>query len=117
MSVLGVLREPANVRIAGHQPTTRMPLGRLCLLSRTRLDAPLPGRSECTRCSAPGRANRELFWAVIGLPHRFDFVPILNVHTGFPFPRLDQDWNFIGAENSAGRLPVLLALTRRSSTR
>lgn len=54
--------------------------------------------------------------AVIGWPHRFDFVPILNVHTGCPFSRLDQNWNFIGAEYNAGRLPVLLVLTRSSST-
>ena len=54
--------------------------------------------------------NRGLFWAVIGLPHKFDFVPILDVHTGFPFSRLDQNWNFTGAENNAGRLPPLLAL-------
>jgi hypothetical protein len=44
------------------------------------------------------------------LPKKFDFVPILDVHTGFPFSRLDQNWNFIGAENEAGRLPVFLAL-------
>jgi hypothetical protein len=54
--------------------------------------------------------NRGLFWAVIGLPLKFDFVPILDVHTGFPFSRLDQNWNFIGAENTAGRLPSFLAL-------
>ncbi len=54
--------------------------------------------------------NRGLFWAVIGLPYKFDFIPILDVHTGFPFSRLDQNWNFIGAENNAGRLPALLAL-------
>ncbi len=53
--------------------------------------------------------NRGLFWAVIGLPRKFDFVPILDVHTGFPFSRLDQNWNFIGAENKAGRLPPFLA--------
>jgi hypothetical protein len=47
---------------------------------------------------------------VIGLPYRFDFVPILDVHTGFPFSRVDQNWNFIGAENKAGRFPALLAL-------
>src|SRR5580704_4312615 len=38
MSALGVQEELGsrpNVRMAGHQPTTRMPLGRLCLLSRT----------------------------------------------------------------------------------
>jgi hypothetical protein len=54
--------------------------------------------------------NRGLFWAVVGLPKKFDFVPILDVHTGFPYSRLDQNWNFIGQENEAGRLPVFLAL-------
>jgi hypothetical protein len=54
--------------------------------------------------------NRGLFWNVIGLPHKLDFVPILDVHTGFPFSRLDQDWNFLGPENQAGRFPTLLAL-------
>ena len=54
--------------------------------------------------------NRGLFWNVIGLPHKFDFVPILDVHTGFPYSRLDQNWNFIGPENKAGRFPTFLAL-------
>jgi hypothetical protein len=54
--------------------------------------------------------NRGLFWDIIGLPYKFDFVPILDVHTGFPYSRLDQNWNFIGAENRAGRLPTFLAL-------
>lgn len=53
--------------------------------------------------------NRGLFWNVIGLPHKLDFVPILDVHTGFPFSRLDQNWNFLGPENQAGRLPTFLA--------
>ena len=54
--------------------------------------------------------NRGLFWAIIGLPYKLDFVPILDVHTGFPFSRLDQDWNYIGRENQAGRFPALIAL-------
>jgi TonB dependent receptor/Carboxypeptidase regulatory-like domain/TonB-dependent Receptor Plug Domain len=54
--------------------------------------------------------DRGLFWNVIGLPHKFDFVPILDVHAGFPYSRLDQNWNFIGPENKAGRLPAFLAL-------
>ena len=54
--------------------------------------------------------NRGLFWDVIGLPYKFDFVPILDVHTGFPFSRLDQNWNYVGAENKAGRFPTFLAL-------
>jgi hypothetical protein len=54
--------------------------------------------------------NRGLFWSVIGLPHKLDFVPILDVHTGFPFSRLDQNWNFFGPENQAGRFPTFLGL-------
>jgi hypothetical protein len=54
--------------------------------------------------------HRGLFWNIIGLPYKFDFVPILDVYTGFPYSRLDQDWNYIGAQNRAGRLPTFLAL-------
>ncbi|RSL16929.1 TonB-dependent receptor-like protein [Edaphobacter aggregans] len=54
--------------------------------------------------------DRGLFWNVIGLPHKLDFVPILDVHTGFPFSRLDENWNFLGPENQAGRFPIFLAL-------
>lgn len=54
--------------------------------------------------------NRGLFWGVIALPHKLDFVPILDVHTGFPFSRLDQNWNYLGLENQAGRFPAFLAL-------
>jgi hypothetical protein len=60
--------------------------------------------------------NRGLFWKVIGLPHKFDFIPILDVHTGFPFSRLDRDWNFIGSENTAGRFPSFVGFDTNSST-
>ena len=54
--------------------------------------------------------NRGLFWGVIGLPYKFDFVPILDVHTGFPYSALDQDWNYLGKENQAGRFPTFVGL-------
>jgi hypothetical protein len=54
--------------------------------------------------------NRELIWGVIGLPHKLDFIPILDIHTGFPFSRLDQNWNYIGRRNQAGRFPTFLSL-------
>jgi hypothetical protein len=54
--------------------------------------------------------DRGLFWDIIGLPHKFDFIPILDVHTGFPYSRLDENWNFVGAENRAGRFPTFIAL-------
>jgi hypothetical protein len=46
--------------------------------------------------------NRVLFWGLIGLLHRLQFVPVLDAHTGFPYSKLDQNWNYIGQENGAG---------------
>jgi hypothetical protein len=54
--------------------------------------------------------DRGLFWGVVGLPHKLDFIPILDVHTGFPFSKVDQDWNYLGLRNQAGRFPVFVSL-------
>lgn len=64
-----------------------------------------PNQRERLPYDAP---DRVLFWGVIGLPRKFEFVPVLDVHTGFPFSRLDQDWNFIGRRNEAGRFPAFV---------
>lgn len=54
--------------------------------------------------------NRVLFWGIIGLPYKLQFVPILDTHTGFPYSKLDENWNFIGQRNEAGRLPAFASL-------
>jgi outer membrane receptor protein involved in Fe transport len=54
--------------------------------------------------------NRVLTWGVLGLPHKLDFIPILDVHSGFPFSKLDQNWNYIGQRNTAGRFPAFVGL-------
>ncbi len=54
--------------------------------------------------------NRFLFWGVLGLPRKLEFVPVLDIHTGFPYSRLDDDWNFIGLRNEAGRFPTFFGL-------
>jgi len=54
--------------------------------------------------------DRGVIWGVIPLPKKFDFVPVLDVHTGFPFSRWDQDWNYAGQANRAGRFPVFIGL-------
>ena len=54
--------------------------------------------------------NRGLFWGVFGLPYKVDFVPTLDVHTGFPFSKLDENWNYVGKRNEAGRFPTFLDL-------
>jgi hypothetical protein len=32
------------------------------------------------------------------------------VHTGFPFSKLDENWNYIGRENQAGRFRTFVVL-------
>jgi hypothetical protein len=54
--------------------------------------------------------DRVLFWGVFGLPRKLELVPVLDVHTGFPFSKLDQDWDFIGRRNEAGRFPTFVGL-------
>ena len=54
--------------------------------------------------------NRALVWGVIELPKKFDFIPILDVHTGFPYSRVGKDWNYIGQPNEAGRFPTFVDL-------
>jgi len=54
--------------------------------------------------------NRVLFWSIFGLPYKIQFIPILDVHTGFPYSKLDENWNYIGARNEAGRFPTLASL-------
>jgi hypothetical protein len=54
--------------------------------------------------------DRGLFWGVVGLPHKLDFIPIFDVHTGFPYSRLDQNWNYIGERNTAGRFRTFVGL-------
>jgi len=54
--------------------------------------------------------NRGLLWGVFPLPHKFDFIPLLDLHTGFPFSQLDDNWNYVGQRNGAGRFPPFVQL-------
>jgi hypothetical protein len=54
--------------------------------------------------------NRVLFWGIIGLPYKLQFVPILDAHSGFPYSKLDNNWNYIGQRNEAGRFPTFASL-------
>ena len=44
------------------------------------------------------------------MPHKLDFIPVLEVHTGFPFSKLDENWKYIGRENQAGRFRTFVVL-------
>jgi Carboxypeptidase regulatory-like domain/TonB dependent receptor len=54
--------------------------------------------------------NRFLFWGILGLPYKLQFVPIFDAHTGFPYSKLDENWNYIGARDEAGRFPTFASL-------
>jgi Carboxypeptidase regulatory-like domain/TonB-dependent Receptor Plug Domain/TonB dependent receptor len=54
--------------------------------------------------------NRVLFWGIIELPHKLQFVPIFDAHTGFPHSKLDANWNYIGERNQSGRFPAFGSL-------
>jgi hypothetical protein len=54
--------------------------------------------------------DRFLFWGIVGLPRKLEFIPVLDVHSGFPYSKLDSDWNYIGKWNEAGRFPTFAGL-------
>jgi hypothetical protein len=61
--------------------------------------------------------NRYLFWSNVTLPRGFTVFPLLDVRTGFPLSTIDEDRNFVGARNEAGRFPTFLSLDMQVSKR
>jgi outer membrane receptor protein involved in Fe transport len=53
--------------------------------------------------------NRFLLWGSVGLPWKLDFWPVFDVHTGFPFSKVDSNLNFVGPRNEAGRFPTFFS--------
>lgn len=54
--------------------------------------------------------NRLLFWGDFALPHSIVISPVVDWHNGFPFSALNQQQDFVGQRNRAGRLPPLFTL-------
>lgn len=54
--------------------------------------------------------DRLLFWGDIGLPKQITVSPVVDWHTGFPFSLIDENQNFVGARNRAGRYPNFFSL-------
>ena len=61
--------------------------------------------------------NRYLFWSNLGLPSGFTVFPVLDVRTGFPLSVIDEDRNFVGPRNEAGRFPTFVSLDLQVSKR
>jgi hypothetical protein len=46
----------------------------------------------------------------IGLPAKFDFAPVYELRSGFPWSAVDEYQDFVGPRNRTGRLPAVSSL-------
>jgi hypothetical protein len=49
--------------------------------------------------------HRVLLRGTIGLPGQWDFAPVVELRSGFPWSAVDEFQDFVGPRNRAGRLP------------
>jgi hypothetical protein len=61
--------------------------------------------------------NRYLFWSNVSLPRGFSVFPLLDVRTGFPLSTIDENRDFVGPRNEAGRFPTFVSLDLQVSKR
>jgi outer membrane receptor for ferrienterochelin and colicin len=54
--------------------------------------------------------DRFLFRGELHAKYGITFAPVLDVRTGFPFSLIDEDRNFVGPRNRAGRFPTFVSL-------
>jgi hypothetical protein len=54
--------------------------------------------------------NRFLFRGEFHVPYRITLMPVLDIRTGFPYSIIDEDRNFVGPRNLAGRSPNFASL-------
>ena len=54
--------------------------------------------------------DRFLFRGEFHVPYRITLVPVLDTRTGFPYSIIDEDRNFVGPRNLAGRFPNFASL-------
>ena len=52
--------------------------------------------------------HRLLAWGIISLPWRLTISPFMEVRSGFPFTRIDENWNVVGARNDS-RFPLFMS--------
>jgi hypothetical protein len=54
--------------------------------------------------------HRVLLRGNFGLPGQWDFAPVLEVRSGFPYSAVNEFQDFVGVRNQAGRLPTVRTL-------
>ena len=54
--------------------------------------------------------NRFIFWGTFHVKYGLTLAPVLDMRTGFPYSFIDEDRNFVGPRNRAGRYPRFTSL-------
>jgi hypothetical protein len=54
--------------------------------------------------------NRFVFWGNFGVKYGITVAPIVDIRNGFPLSFIDEDRNFVGQRNRAGRFPNFASL-------
>jgi hypothetical protein len=54
--------------------------------------------------------NRFLFWGTFHAPRGITVAPVFDMRTGFPYSIIDENRNFVGPRNAAGRYPTFVSL-------
>lgn len=54
--------------------------------------------------------HRVLLWGEFKAPWKLTFAPVLDVHTGFPLSVVDEERDFVGSRNRAGRFPTFSSM-------
>jgi len=53
--------------------------------------------------------NRVVGWGIFALPWKLTFSPLVDVHSGFPYSPIDDDWVYVGARDGL-RMPHFASL-------
>lgn len=72
-------------------------------------------RHPVIRPNEYGRQNfdvphRLLFWGDFALPHAIVITPVVDWRSGFPYSAVNEQQDFVGPRNTAGRFPNLFTL-------
>ncbi len=66
-----------------------------------------PNERSLLQYDAP---NRFVFWGNFAVKYGITVTPVLDLRNGFPLSNIDEDRNFVGERNRAGRYPTFASL-------
>ncbi len=54
--------------------------------------------------------NRFIAWGAVRLPWKLDLWPVVDIHTGFPYSKVNGNLDFVGPRDHGGRFPTFFSL-------